>query len=110
MNQEYFEFDSTEPEPEPPYVAHSETSRAAAESIEPDAATLRGKVLALLRQRRHQGATDEEMQAVLRMNPSTQRPRRIELCNADLVMDSNRHRNTRSGRRAVVWIAREFAQ
>jgi hypothetical protein len=38
------------------------------------------------------------------MNPSTQRPRRIELCEAEAVIDSGLRRLTRSSRAAVVWV------
>jgi hypothetical protein len=59
------------------------------------------------RPRRRRGATDEEIQHELQMNPSTQRPRRIELVEAKLVLDSTMKRPTSSGRQAVVWIARK---
>jgi hypothetical protein len=90
-----------------PYQPHSETSHAAAEAIEPDLATLRGKVLAHLRACGKDGATDDEMQVALDMNPSTQRPRRIELCNAGWVVPTEQTRTTRGGREACVWKARE---
>ena len=91
-------------EPEPPYQQHSETSREAAVAIAPDMGTLRGKVYAYIQQCGDDGATDEEIQSALEMNPSTERPRRIELCAMRLVRDSGRSQLTRSGRRAVVWI------
>lgn len=87
-----------------PYQAHSETSHAAAAAIEPSAATLRQKVLLLLRNTPN-GATDEQIQWTLDMNPSTQRPRRIELVARGLVRDSGRKGKTQSGRSAVIWIA-----
>lgn len=84
-----------------PFVRDSETSEAAAESMKPDAATLRGQVLEFIRQAN--GATDEETQQGLRMNPSTQRPRRVELVERLLVRDGGKKRRTSSGRWAVVW-------
>lgn len=91
-----------------PYVAGSETSKAAALSIEPRSGTDRWLLLQYLRYVfRAEGATDDEMQARLNLNPSTQRPRRIELCEAGLVRNSGQTRKTRSGRQAVVWIATE---
>lgn len=90
--------------PDPPCQAHSETSRAAAEAIEPAAETLRRRVLDFLRGVADLGATDEDMQLIMKMNPSTQRPRRIELVEMGLVLDSGRTRPTRSGRKAVVWV------
>jgi len=99
-----FDIGSTETAP---YQPDSDTSREAAERIEPDIASLRGQVLAYLRDCGDCGATDEEMQDMLAMNPSTQRPRRIELRDAGFVRDSGATRETRSGRNAVVWIAVE---
>jgi hypothetical protein len=98
IEQADFDFDL------PPYQQHSDESRESAELIEPDAASLRGRVLAYVRKCGATGATDDEMQVALKMNPSTQRPRRIELWKADLVKASGIKRPTRSGRNAMVWI------
>ncbi len=84
-----------------PFVRDSETSEAAAESMKVDAATLRGRVLEFIRA--SGGATDEETQRGLSMNPSTQRPRRVELVERGLVRDGGKKRRTASGRFAVVW-------
>ena len=51
-----------------------------------------------------EGLTDEEMQRLLEMNPSTQRPRRIELARRGLVVECGTRR-TASGRMATVWKA-----
>jgi hypothetical protein len=91
---------------DPPYQPHSETSREAAEAIEPDTATLRGVVLAYIRRQGQRGATDDEMQVALGMNPSTQRPRRVELWDAGFVERTNMTRITRGGRQASVWRAK----
>lgn len=90
---------------EPPAQAHSATSRAAAEGIKPAAGTLRAKVLDCI-QNSASGLSDENVQDLLQMPASTQRPRRIELVRAGLVIDSGRTRLTRSGRSAVVWCAK----
>lgn len=84
---------------------HSETSKAAAIAIESMAVTLRGEVYRFLLSRGEHGATDDEMQRFMYMNPSTQRPRRIELVEKGLVKDSGETRPTRSRRAAAVWIA-----
>lgn len=89
----------------PPHQRHSDTSRAAAEAVEPKAATLRRRVLEYLRSVHPDGATDNEIQAALGMDPNTQRPRRVELVTMRLVRDSGQTRPTPSGRRAVVWEA-----
>ena len=94
------------PKTKAPSVAGSETSQAAAESIEPTAGTLRAQVLEFLRGRGLFGATDHEMQEALNMNPSTQRPRRNELNRQGLIQRVQMTRKTPSGRKAVVWVAR----
>ena len=85
-----------------PSVNGSVTSAQAADSLTP--ATLNNmqrRVLELLAAT-PEGLTDEEMQRRLRMNPSTQRPRRIELMRRGLVAEAGTRR-TASGRMAVVW-------
>jgi hypothetical protein len=91
------------------YVGHSDTSRAAAIAIEPDANRLRAEVYSLL-MRYSQGLTDQEMQAHLGMPGSTQRPRRVELCDGGWVLDSGRKRFTSSGRLAVGWVIRRLQE
>ena len=87
------------------YQRHSDTSKAAAQAIEMSATTLRGKVYRYLVERSFRGATDEELQTGLAMNPNTQRPRRVELLERGLIYDSKLRRKTASKRKAVVWIA-----
>lgn len=87
-----------------------DTSKAAADAIRPVAADLRERVLNFLRFRGATGATDQEIQDALSMDPSTQRPRRGELVEAGLVRgawDGNGavKRKTRAGRAARVWVA-----
>ena len=81
-----------------------QTSRDAARDIAPTAATLRGQVLAWLKKAGTHGATDIEMQDGLGMDPSTQRPRRVELVRAKLVADSGRKRvSEHTGKKCIVW-------
>lgn len=89
----------------PAHHSAPQTSRDAAELIEPTTASLRAKVLRFLTQRWNQGATDEEGQVALGMSPNTYRPRRRELVQLGLVVESPFQRSTASGRRAVVWVA-----
>jgi len=89
-----------------PYQRHSGTSLEAAVRISRrrgGSPRLRGLVLAALRGSR--GLTDEELQQQLAMNPSTERPRRVELVKLGRVVDSGARRPTLSGRAAVVWVA-----
>ena len=88
----------------PLYQHHSEPSFAAAQAIEPSRNTLREAVFAAIRDRGAAGATDDELQCSLGMNPSTERPRRVELVEAGRVLNSGLTRPTRSGRKATVWI------
>lgn len=83
----------------------SRTSVAAARAAEPAAGTDRAAVLGMLRRMGSHGATDEQMQRALNMNGNAQRPRRVELVEAGLVVDSQRVRQTTFGRPAVVWVA-----
>lgn len=80
------------------------TSSAAADQIQPRANTLRLLVLGFLEH--HGPSTDEAIQQGLKMNPSTQRPRRIELVKLGYVRDSGRRGKTRSGRAATLWEVR----
>lgn len=85
-----------------PAVNGSVTSAMAADSLEPKALNaMQRRVLELLRENAA-GMTDEEQQHALAMNPSTQRPRRIELVRRGLVVEAGTRR-TSSGRMAVVW-------
>ncbi len=87
-----------------PSVNGSITSAKAADSLGPATLNaLQRQVLALL-QATPGGLTDEEMQTRLGMNPSTQRPRRIELARRGLVVEAGT-RKTASGRMATVWQA-----
>lgn len=87
-----------------PYQKHSATSKDAAQRAEKFAERAVDRVLALLIGKGPHGATDEEMQLALGMNPNTQRPRRVELQQRGFIAESGRLRDTSSGRKAVVWI------
>jgi hypothetical protein len=87
----------------PPAQKHSATSKAAADGIKLLAAGLRGKVLSFIDSRGAEGATDEEISRATGINPSTARPRRVELVARGLIEKSGT-RKTASGRRADVWV------
>ena len=94
----------------PPAQAHSETSKAAARAIRPDANRLRDSVYAAIREAGANGLTDEELIILTAMNPSTARPRRGELVDLGRVVDSGRTRLTHSKRKATVWITTEHQE
>jgi hypothetical protein len=84
-------------------VSASAMSAQAAASLTPETMNaLQRRVLDFIASRGEEGATDEECQRELGMNPSTQRPRRGELANAGLIVESGT-RLTSSRRRATVW-------
>lgn len=87
----------------PGFVAHSSTSKAAADGISPRLLGLRYLVLDLFRAAGERGLTDEELQAATNIR-SVLRPRRIELTALGKIKASGRTRLTGSNRKAEVWI------
>lgn len=88
-----------------PAVQSSITSMQAADSLTPSRLNdLQDRVYRFLKSRGDHGATDEQLADGLGLNPSTARPRRIELVRLNLVVKGDR-RKTRSGRSADAWRA-----
>jgi hypothetical protein len=87
-----------------PYQAHSETSKAAAASMVKHTPTIRARVLAYIKSRGADGATDSEIQQALGLRDQTEVPRRIELMRTGEIANSGKQRKTASGRNAVVWV------
>ena len=85
-----------------PAVQSSPASMDAADAIGGGLGPLQRSVVAFLRQRGVHGATDEEIATGLAMNPSTARPRRIELVRRGLVVEAGTRKAT-SGRYATAW-------
>lgn len=85
-----------------PFVAGSRTSHAAADQIRTLSPNLRERVYLCIVQ--NGPVNDEEIADLLEMNPSTQRPRRIELAEAGRIRPDGT-RTTKSGRQAVAWRA-----
>ena len=85
-----------------PFQKHSPTSRESAIKIMPKSLSHRQRVYNCIK--KYGPITDDDMQVRLSMNPSTQRPRRIELQDAGLVAEVEGERGkTRSGRTAALW-------
>lgn len=80
------------------------TSIEALGSIESFTDQMRARVAAFIRQRKHRGTTDKEIQEALDMNGDTQRPRRWELMEEGLVKDSGERRFHYSLRSSIVWV------
>ncbi len=85
------------------YQGHSTTSERAAQQIAGGADSLRRLVLSAIQC--YGPISDEEICQRWSMNPSTERPRRIELCKLGLVRDSGLQGKTRSGRACMLWVA-----
>lgn len=91
-----------------PHQKHSPTSKAAARSIKPKLPSLKAVVFSFVSKCGEYGCTDEQAQMALGMDPSTQRPRRVELVREGWVANSGRQRLTQSNRMATVWVAAKF--
>lgn len=87
----------------------AETSAEAAAEI--DCARLQRIVLGVIRRAKWAGRTAEETSVDCDMPRVAVQPRTSELKAKGLIFDSGRRRvNRSSGKRAVVWVAREYAR
>lgn len=84
--------------------SNSTNSITGAENIARHIGPLHSRVLAYLSSAQA-GATDEELMDGTGIAPNTLRPRRRELQIMGRVKDSGVTRPTKSGRKAVVWVA-----
>jgi hypothetical protein len=91
------------------YIRGSATSQAAARQLV-NLGAKRAAVLRFIESRGRDGATDEEIQIGLGMNPSTERPRRVELFEARLICKGVFQRQTRARRWANAYLAPQFAE
>jgi hypothetical protein len=70
----------------------------------PRTGTQRARVLDAIRNAGRDGLTDEEVKDVLRLGGNSTRPRRKELEEGGLIVDSDKRRETSTGRAAIVWV------
>lgn len=93
----------------PPPSNGSATSDAAAAAIAPSADALRALVLVAHRNAGAVGLTEHEGCAVTRIAPNTYRPRRRELTQAGLLVETQMRRPSSPGSRrtAAAWVAKE---
>lgn len=85
-----------------PYQAHSETSREAAEFIQPNIGPLQAKVLAFIQL--NGPCTDAQIIEGIGLSPNSVRPRRIELAKSGRVQQAGIIKQS-NGRRAATWMA-----
>ena len=88
-----------------PGYTNNTTSLEAALKVEPAVTSMRGKVLAFIRARGHEGATPDEIASALNMLVVTARPRTTELARVGLVVDSHQRRRNENGNNSIVYIA-----
>jgi predicted transcriptional regulator len=89
----------------PPFVAGSDTSALAAESMAASAASIREQVYGWMARRGDHGATDDEIERALSLRHQTASARRRELELIGRVQKTDERRRTSSGRSAAVYIA-----
>ncbi len=87
-----------------PYVAGSDTSQSAAESITSDLGRLEALVYKIIASAGLEGRTDDELEVATQLAHQTISARRRTLVLKGRVCDSGHRRRTRSGRKAVVWM------
>jgi predicted ArsR family transcriptional regulator len=90
---------------DPPYQAHSRTSREAAQMIAQPAVKIREQVYWYIVA--HGPCTDQSISRGLGLSENTTRPRRVELVAAGMVRCDPELGVTSSGRRANRWVSCE---
>jgi hypothetical protein len=90
-----------------PFVRGSDTSKAAAASIEGHVKTLESQVFDLVRQAGDRGLTDDELEVLTALSHQTVSARRRTLVLKRMLRDGGQRRRTRSNRLATVWILGE---
>lgn len=92
------------------FKGSAETGREAAEAIAPKLGNLQRLVLEAVKARGAYGLTPEELSDNREIGRVSVQPRFSELKAKGLIVDSGKRRSNPSSRkRAVVWVAREFA-
>src|SRR4051794_28675530 len=86
----------------------SSTRSKAAAAARPRKSNKRCQVAAFIVGRGDLGATDYEIHSALGMTPDTVRPRRGELVDLGMIIDSHRTRLSPQGHPMTVWVAREL--
>jgi len=92
-----------------PYIAGSETSKDAAESMESSAESYEIMVLNFVRNSGTRGATADECQSALGLTHQNGSARVSMLARRGAIVRTDAKRKTRQGRGAFVYVAPEFA-
>ena len=83
------------------------TSLEAKRKIEPKIGSINAKVYDYIVRCGLRGATDQEIEAALRLDGNTVRPSRGSLVKKHLVTDSGATRPNEKGNNCIVWVATE---
>jgi hypothetical protein len=86
------------------------TSIAAQIKAAPRMSEKRARVYQYLVDRMERGATDQEMQAALKMSGDTLRPTRGKLLKDGLIYDSGATRKNENGNDCIVWVVSTISQ
>lgn len=87
-----------------------DTSKEAADFIEPKRNLLQEDVLNYAFDQGEKGFTDEQLSNAFNCSGSTYRTRRAELTAKGLIVPTQRRARLASGRRAVVWVHRNYQE
>jgi hypothetical protein len=93
--------------PNAPGYSNPTTSKDAAASVADRAPKLRNRILGELQVRADFGATCDELEQAFDLSHQTVSARLREMALGGLIVDSEKKRKTRTGRRAIVWHAKE---
>ena len=80
------------------------TSIAAMIKAEPKRGSNRQKVYQYILDKQEYGATDQELQAALKMAGDTLRPTRLSLAKDNMIYDSGKTRQNANGNDCIVWV------
>ena len=86
-------------------MTYQRTSLAALLFVEPHIGTINRAVYLYIESRGLDGATDQEIEGVTRIDGNSVRPSRGSLVKQGLVFDSGRTRPNAKGNNCIVWIA-----
>jgi hypothetical protein len=86
------------------------TSISAQIKAAPRMSEKRARVYRYLVDRMERGATDQEMQAALKMSGDTLRPTRGKLLKDGLIYDSGKTRTNENGNDCIVWVVSTISQ
>lgn len=87
-----------------PYARDSETSQAAAVSVEPSAESLCGQIYEAIKRRGTDGMTCSEVEDVFTLRHQTASARLWDLRTREFIEDSGQRRPSTSGRSSIVWV------